>query len=64
MINIKKYLEKELGKMIKKIFEFIKKVFCVGLDVIYAIGAFFFNGIKKLILMIVGVFKTDSNTTK
>lgn len=50
--------------MIKKIFEFIKKVFCVALDVIYAIGAFIFNGIKKVVLMIVGVFKTDSNATK
>lgn len=50
--------------MIKKIFEFLKKVFCVGLDVIYAIGAFIFNGIKKLILMIVGVLKGDTSNSK
>ena len=50
--------------MIKKIFEFIKKAFCVILDIIYVIGAFIFNGLKKVVLMIVGVFKTDNNASK
>ena len=43
--------------MIKKIFYFIKKAVCVAIDILYAIFAFIFNGIKKFVLMIVGLIK-------
>ena len=44
--------------MVKKIFDFLKSVFGLFLDVIYAIGAFIFNGIKKVVLLVIGVLKS------
>ena len=44
--------------MIKKIFDFIKKIFGLFLDGIYFVGAFIFNKIKKLVLLVVGVLKS------